>query len=88
MGLRVRVAGEFGMSRGTRIIRQAFLYAKSMYCRVVVYGDTHARVAPPHPTSPRLASYVIVVSAGREWFARFRSLAQDVRCKPCSAVVE
>ena len=41
-------------------------------------GDTHARVAPPHPTSPRLASYVIIVSAGREWFARFRSLAQDV----------
>ena len=44
--------GSFGMSRGTRIIRQAFLHAQSIYCRVVVYGG-HPRSR--RPASPNLA---------------------------------
>jgi hypothetical protein len=46
--------GSSGMSRGTRIIRQAFLHAQIIYCRVVVYGG-HPRSR--RPASPNLAPF-------------------------------
>ena len=81
--------GSSGMSRGTRIIRQAFLYAQSIYCRVVVYGG-HPRSR--RPASPNLAPsrQLCHRRVGREGVVRLVSISgagRSLQALQCSCGV-